>query len=76
MTGVLTRLERDGLVRRHKSSEDQRRVLVALTERGQQCFVSMSDGMEGNYLRIEEQFGAEKMQQLLALLNEFKNIKP
>src|SRR5471032_203483 len=30
MTGVLTRLERDGIVRRRKSSEDQRRVFVAL----------------------------------------------
>ena len=76
MTGVLSRLERDGLVRRHKSSQDQRRVLVALTERGQQCFVSMSEGMESNYQKIEEQFGAEKMEQLLGLLNELKNIKP
>ena len=76
MTGVLSRLERDGLVRRQKSSQDQRRVLVALTERGQQCFVSMSEGMESNYLKIEEQFGAEKMEQLVALLNDLKNIKP
>lgn len=36
----------------------------------------MSEGMEGNYLKIEEQFSAEKMEQLLALLNELKNIKP
>ncbi len=76
MTGVLTRLERDGLVRRQKSSQDQRRVFVGLTERGQQCFVSMSEGMESNYQKIEAQFGAEKMQQLLDLLNELKNIKP
>lgn len=32
--------------------------------------------MESNYLKIEEQFGAIKMDQLLALLNELKNIKP
>lgn len=76
MTGVLTRLERDGLVRRQKSTQDQRRVFVALTEHGQQCFVSMSEGMESNYLKIEEQLGAQKMQQLLALLDELKNIKP
>ncbi len=75
MTGVLTRLERDGLVRRQKSSQDQRRVFVGLTERGQQCFVSMSEGMESNYRKIEEQFGAEKMEQLLGLLNELKKYK-
>lgn len=34
MTGVLSRLERDGIVRRRKSSEDQRRVFIALTEQG------------------------------------------
>jgi hypothetical protein len=36
----------------------------------------MSEGMESNYQKIEAQFGAEKMQQLLDLLNELKNIKP
>lgn len=32
MTGVVSRLERDGMVRRRKSLEDQRRVFVAVTE--------------------------------------------
>lgn len=76
MTGVLTRLERDGIVRRRKSAEDQRRVFVALTEQGQQRFVDMSAGMESNYLKIQEQFGEESLVQLLELLNKLKNIKP
>lgn len=76
MTGVLGRLERDGHARRQKSTQDQRRVFVALTEQGQQCFVSMSEDMESNYQEIQRQFGEEKRQQLLALLNELKNIKP
>ncbi|QLF93380.1 homoprotocatechuate degradation operon regulator HpaR [Pseudomonas sp. ABC1] len=76
MTGVLGRLERDGLVRRWKSPQDQRRVYVNLTEKGQQCFVSMSDGMESNYQKIQAQFGEEKLQQLLGLLNELKQVKP
>lgn len=76
MTGVLARLERDGLVRRRKSSEDQRRVFVNLTEQGQQCFVEMSAGMESNYQKIQEQFGEEQLQQLLELLNQLKSIKP
>lgn len=76
MTGVLVRMERDGIVRRWKSPQDQRRVYVGLTEVGQQCFVSMSDGMESNYQRIQAQFGEEKLQQLLGLLNELKQIKP
>lgn len=76
MTGVLSRMERDGVVRRWKSAQDQRRVFVGLTEQGQQCFISMSEDMERNYQRLLGQFGDEKLQQLLGLLNELKQIKP
>lgn len=76
MTGVLARMERDGIVRRWKPAGDQRRVLVGLTEAGQQCFVSMCDDMEGNYRKIQQQFGEEKLQQLFGLLDEFKQLKP
>ncbi|MFV3406322.1 MULTISPECIES: homoprotocatechuate degradation operon regulator HpaR [Pseudomonas] len=76
MTGVLARLERDGLVSRRKASEDQRRVFVDLTERGHACFASMREGMEANYLKIQAQFGEEKLQQLMGLLNELKRIAP
>ncbi|AYF87843.1 homoprotocatechuate degradation operon regulator HpaR [Pseudomonas sp. JS3066] len=76
MTGVLARLERDGMVVRRKAPQDQRRVLVNLTEKGQQCFVSMSSGMEANYQKIQDQFGEAKLKQLFELLNELKQIKP
>ncbi|WP_095059481.1 homoprotocatechuate degradation operon regulator HpaR [Pseudomonas sp. Irchel s3f7] len=76
MTGVLMRMERDGLVRRWKSEQDQRRVLVCLSEKGDQCFVAMSEDMERNYQRILEQFGEEKLELLLELLNELKHVKP
>ncbi|NNB43043.1 homoprotocatechuate degradation operon regulator HpaR [Pseudomonas chlororaphis] len=76
MTGVLTRLERDEYVSRRKSPEDQRRLFITLTEKGLACFESMSGDMEINYQRIQQQFGEEKMQALLALLNELKQIKP
>lgn len=75
MTGVLSRMERDGLVRRWRSPQDQRRVHVGLTEKGQQCFVSMSEDMERNYQRILEQFGEEKLHLLLGLLEELKQVK-
>jgi len=76
MTGVLGRLERDGLVRRHKPAQDQRRVFVTLTEGGEACFASMKEGMEANYQKIQAQFGEEKLQQLMALLNDLKRIAP
>lgn len=76
MTGVLSRMERDGVVSRRKSAQDQRRVHVELTTKGQQCYVAMSEDMEENYQKILAQFGSEKLQQLLELLNELKQIKP
>ena len=76
MTGVLGRQERDGLVRRQKAAQDQRRVFVSLTERGEACFASMKEGMEANYQKIQAQFGEEKLQQLMGLLNDLKRIAP
>lgn len=51
-------------------------MFITLTEKGEACFESMSGDMEINYQRIQQQFGEEKMQALLALLNELKQIKP
>ncbi len=49
MTGVLGRLERDGLVRRQMVAQDQRRVFVTLAEGAEACFGSMKEGVEANY---------------------------
>ncbi|WP_349975073.1 homoprotocatechuate degradation operon regulator HpaR [Pseudomonas sp. WHRI 8519] len=76
MSGVLARLERDGYVRRWRSTEDQRRVFVGLTDQGQQRFVEMSGDMERNYRRLVDQFGEEKLTQLLSLLDELKSVSP
>ena len=75
MTGVLARMESAQLVDRRRSEHDQRRVLVKLTAAGDSCFVSMSGRMEENYERLQERFGAEKLQALLVLLNELKTLK-
>ncbi|HDS1796787.1 homoprotocatechuate degradation operon regulator HpaR [Pseudomonas putida] len=76
MSGVLKRLERDGIVARRKSPEDQRRVFISLTKAGQQAFLAMSEEMTRNYDKILAQFGEDKLQQLMQLLGEMKKIKP
>jgi len=76
MTGVLARLERDGLVHRHKPANDLRRVQVCLSLEGQQRFAAMQAHVSGHYQRIEQQFGPQKLQQLCTLLNDFRQIKP
>lgn len=72
MTGVLARMEAAGMVNRRKVEQDQRRVLVRLAEKGETCFRSMSQQMEENYQRLQAQLGEEKLQTLLALLNDLK----
>jgi len=76
LTGVLARLQRDGLVHRYKSTCDRRRVYVVLSEQGQQRFNAMQAAVEHNYQRIGQQFGLEKIQRLSTLLEEFSQIKP
>ncbi|SDH91734.1 homoprotocatechuate degradation operon regulator HpaR [Pseudomonas panipatensis] len=76
LCGVLARLERDGLVRRRKSAEDQRRSLVSLATAGEVCFQAMRGQMEDNYREIERRLGEEKVARLLALLHELKGLRP
>lgn len=76
MTGVINRMLRDGLVQRRKAEHDQRRVFVSLTDKGKECFDNMRDEVEDNYRRLHEKFEAHKVQQLLELLQELKEIKP
>ncbi|MDY4300510.1 homoprotocatechuate degradation operon regulator HpaR [Pseudomonas salmasensis] len=75
MTGVLVRMEAAGMVHRRKAEQDQRRVLITLADKGKASFESMSQCMEANYQRLQDQFGAEKFQMLLGLLDDLKNIK-
>lgn len=75
MTGVLVRMEAAGMVHRRKAEQDQRRVLITLADKGKASFESMSQCMEANYQRLQDQFGEEKFQTLLELLDDLKNIK-
>lgn len=75
MTGVLVRMEAAGMVHRRKAEQDQRRVLITLADKGKASFASMSQCMEANYQRLQDQLGEEKFQTLLGLLDDLKNIK-
>ncbi|MGY2401166.1 homoprotocatechuate degradation operon regulator HpaR [Pseudomonas sp. SDO5271_S396] len=74
MTGVLVRMETAGMVHRRKAEQDQRRVLVTLADKGKASFESMSQCMEANYQRLQDQLGEQKLQTLLGLLDDLKNI--
>ncbi|MEO3992237.1 homoprotocatechuate degradation operon regulator HpaR [Pseudocitrobacter cyperus] len=71
LTGILTRMERDGLVLRLKPVNDQRKLFVSLTKEGQALYLRAQAQVEEAYRLIESEFTPEKMQQLTALLGEF-----
>ncbi|MEG2269385.1 MAG: homoprotocatechuate degradation operon regulator HpaR, partial [Acinetobacter sp.] len=64
LTGILTRMERDGLVLRLKPVNDQRKLYASLTEEGMRLYQSAQKQVEETYRQIEAEFTAEKMQQL------------
>ena len=70
LTGVLTRMERDGLVRRERDSDDQRRSVVAATARGLKLVEKLSQTVEAHYGWMETSLGKHKLAQLYELLDE------
>lgn len=74
LTGILTRLERDGLVLRLKPLNDQRKLFASLTPAGQALYQQACHEVAAGYRQIEQQFGPQKMQQLRQLLQEFNGL--
>lgn len=70
LTGILTRMERDGLVLRLKPVNDQRKLYVMLTEQGQTLYARARSQVEEAYRKIEADFTPEKTQQLMLLLDD------
>ena len=70
LTGVLTRMERDGLVRRERDPADQRRTVVEATAKGLKLVDKLSRTVETHYAWMEQQLGKTKLAQIYALLDE------
>ncbi len=70
LTGVLTRMERDGLISRSRCPEDARRTVVRATPEGLALVDMLSKTIEAHYAWVESQLGKPKLTQLYALLDE------
>lgn len=70
LTGVLARMERDGLIRRTRDPADQRRTVVEATAQGRKLVRRLSSGIEAHYLWMEQSLGKAKLAQLYTLLDE------
>src|SRR3954464_146133 len=70
LTGVLARMERDGLVRRERDPADQRRTVIEATPQGLKVMDRLSTTVEMHYQWLEQSLGKQKLAQLYALLDE------
>ena len=75
LTGIITRMERLGYVRRRKIAEDQRRLHVVLTDEGRALFERISVHAEQIYRELEHRYGSEQMQTLMRLLRELTTLR-
>ena len=70
LTGVLARMERDGLVERERDPADQRRTVVQATAKGLQLVEKLSHVVEAHYGWMEKSLGKRKLTELYGLLDE------
>jgi homoprotocatechuate degradation regulator HpaR len=70
LTGVLTRMERDGLISRARCPQDARRTVVRATPGGLKLVAALSQTIEAHYAWMEEQLGKVQLAQLYALLDQ------
>ena len=69
LTGVLSRMERDGLVSRTRDPGDQRRSVVKATARGRALVRGLSTTIESHYAQMEQVLGQERLADLYTLLD-------
>lgn len=70
LTGVLTRMERDGLISRARCPQDARRTVVRATAAGLKLVRTLSQTIEAHYAWMEERLGKSQLAQLYALLDQ------
>ena len=76
LTGMLARMERDGLVTRQRSAEDARRSLVHATPAALSLADGLSDAIEAQYEDLAGHLGRARLAQLYGLLDELIALPP
>ena len=69
LTGVLARMERDGLITRARCRQDARRTVVRATEAGLAKVQALSQTIEAHYAWMEQQLGKAHLKALYELLD-------
>lgn len=69
LSGVLTRMERDGLIIRERCSDDARRTVVRASRAGLQKVRTISTHIQAHYQQLEAQLGKRQLQSLYTQLD-------
>jgi homoprotocatechuate degradation regulator HpaR len=69
LTGVLARMERDGLIARARCPQDARRTVVRATALGLAKVQALSQTIEAHYAWMEQQLGKARLKALYELLD-------
>ena len=75
LTRILKTMEKEGLVARKIDMEDRRRTLVSTTEKGLNIIRQHKPNNSAIFEDVSRQFGKEKLNTLLDLLEEFHQIE-
>jgi homoprotocatechuate degradation regulator HpaR len=70
LTGVLARMERDGLIHRARATGDQRRTEVEVTAKGRRLTLKLVQAVQEHNAWMEARLGPKKLHQLTLLLHE------
>lgn len=68
LTRMVRPMETDGLIRRDTPKQDRRKVIVAVTPAGEALIRAHSTESAAIFARIEQQFGHQRLESLLDLL--------
>ncbi len=70
LTGVLERMERDGLIQRSRGLEDQRRLIVSLTSQSHELVAQIRPRIDAQYRLLKQRFGTESLDQIYRILDK------
>ena len=69
LTGVLTRMARDGLIERQRCPNDARRTVVRATAQGLAKVQALSQTIEAHYAWLEQELGKKNLKAMYELLD-------
>jgi homoprotocatechuate degradation regulator HpaR len=70
LAGVLARMEKMGVIEKERMAEDQRRVLVRLTPKGEQVVADVAPLVEAQYQELEKVVGVDLVKTLYEVLDQ------